>query len=70
MHIGVVIGVQGDPAYADAVGEHQVRLWGVVARPAVSLQQDAGGTGAGRAVGTGQAQMGAAAVPPAAFIEA
>lgn len=31
VHVGVVIGVQGDSAYADAVGEDQVRLGGVVA---------------------------------------
>lgn len=30
VHVGVVIGVQGDPAYTDAVGEEQVRLGGVV----------------------------------------
>lgn len=70
VHVGVVIGVQGDSAYADAVGEDQVRLGGVVAWPAVSLEQDAGGTGAGRTVGTRQAQVGAAPVPPAALIKA
>lgn len=69
VHVGVVVGVQGDPAHADAVGEEQVRLRGVVTWPAVSLEQDASGTGAGRTVGTRQAQVGAAPVPPAALIK-
>ncbi len=69
VYISVVIGVQGDSAHTDAVGEEQVRLWGVVTWPAVSFEQDAGGTGAGRTVGTRQAQMGAAPVPPATLIK-
>lgn len=69
VNVGVVVGVQGDSAHADTVGEEQVSLGGVVAGPAVSLEQDAGGTGAGRAVGTRQAEVGAAAVPPAALIK-
>lgn len=53
VHIGVVVGVEGDSPHTDAVGEEQERLWGVVTRPAVSLEQDAGGTGAGCIIGTG-----------------
>lgn len=52
VHVGEVVRVQGDPAYADAVGKEQIRLWGVIARPAIPFQEDASGTGAGRAVGT------------------
>lgn len=70
MHIGVVTGVQGDAAHADAVGEQQVSLGAVVAWVAVWLQQDAGGTGAGRAIGPRQAEMRAATIPPTAFIKA
>lgn len=70
VHVGVVVGVEGDPAHADAVGEEQVGLGGVLARPPVPLEQDAGGAGAGRAVGAGQAQVGAAPVPPATPVEA
>lgn len=70
VHIGVVARVQGDASHADAVGEQQVGLGVVVARAAVWLEQDAGGTGTGRAVGPGQTEMGAATIPPTALIEA
>lgn len=30
VHVRVVIGIQGDSAHTDAVGEEQVCLWGVV----------------------------------------
>ena len=69
VHVGVVVGVQGDSAHADAVGEDQERLRGVVTRPLVSLEQDAGGTGTGSAVGTRKAEVGAAPVPPATLIK-
>ena len=69
MHVGVVVGVQGDSANTDTVGEEQVRLWGVVTWPGVSLEQDASGTGAGCTVGTRQAQVSAASIPPATLIK-
>lgn len=69
MHVCVVVGIQGNSAHTDTVGEEQVRLWGVITRPAVSLEQDASRTGAGRAVGTRQAQVGATPIPPTALIK-
>lgn len=68
--VGVVTGVQRDAAHADAVGEEQVGLGAVFAGAAVRLQKDARGTGARGAVGPRQAEVGAAAVPPAALVEA
>lgn len=69
VYVSVVVGVQGDSAHADPVGEEQVRLWGVIARPAVSLEQDAGGTGTRCAIGTRQAQVGAPPISPATLIK-
>lgn len=69
MHVGVVVGVEGDPAHTDTVGEKQVGLRGVLTRLAVTFEQDSSGTGAGRPVGARQAQVGAASVPPATLIK-
>lgn len=69
VHVSMVAGVQGDPAHADAIGKEQVSLGGVLARPAISLEQDASGTGTGSAVGTRQAEVGAPSIPLATFIK-
>lgn len=69
VHVSVVAGVQRDSAHTDAVGEEEESLWGIITRPAISLEQNPRGTGAGSAVGTRQAQVSATSIPSAALIK-